>query len=273
MPVLVERSDDPREVLDRAGRFLGSEPVLHNVILTLLHARVAHPEPGRYWIAADGDDVVGVVFQSPLDFPATLTPMAQAAVEAAVDAVATDGVALPGVGAEAGTAARFAGAWTERHRTGATPFNGQRIYELAELHAPSRVGGGLRQAVTRDRDLLLGWIRAFEDEAGDGYMRIEVVKRRLAAGQFWFWDHDGPASVAAHSRPVEGVVRIGPVYTPPQRRRCGYAGACVAALSGRIIDGGHRAILYTDLSNPVSNSVYRRIGYRAAAEVLRYRFE
>jgi predicted GNAT family acetyltransferase len=32
-------------------------------------------------------------------------------------------------------------------------------------------------------------------------------------------------------------------------------------------------MLYTDLANPTSNSIYRRIGYRAVAEVLRYGFE
>jgi len=38
-------------------------------------------------------------------------------------------------------------------------------------------------------------------------------------------------------------------------------------------DAGFRCILYTDLANPTSNSIYRRIGYRAVAEGLRYRFE
>jgi predicted GNAT family acetyltransferase len=32
-------------------------------------------------------------------------------------------------------------------------------------------------------------------------------------------------------------------------------------------------MLYTDLANAVSNSIYRRLGYRAVAEVLRYRFD
>ena len=38
-------------------------------------------------------------------------------------------------------------------------------------------------------------------------------------------------------------------------------------------EAGHRCILHTDLGNPTSNSVYRRIGYRCVAEGLRYRFE
>ena len=45
-------TDDPARVIDRAGAFLMTEPCLHNVILTLLHARTVHPVPGRYWVAS-----------------------------------------------------------------------------------------------------------------------------------------------------------------------------------------------------------------------------
>ena len=79
-------------------------------------------------------------------------------------------------------------------------------------------------------------------------------------------------SVAANSEPVEGVVRIQAVYTPPEKRNRGYAGACVADLSKRMLEERYRCILYTDLGNPTSNSVYRRVGYRAVAEALRYHF-
>jgi hypothetical protein len=70
-------SEDPAFVLRRAGVFLASQPVLHNLILSILHARVAQGDPGHYWIAIQRDDVVGIVVQSPLTFPATLTPMEQ----------------------------------------------------------------------------------------------------------------------------------------------------------------------------------------------------
>ncbi|PYU44730.1 MAG: GNAT family N-acetyltransferase, partial [Acidobacteria bacterium] len=57
------------------------------------------------------------------------------------------------------------------------------------------------------------------------------------------------------------------------KRKYGYAAACVHALSKHLRDGGYRCILYTDLGNPTSNSIYRRIGYKAVAEALRYRFD
>ena len=51
-----------------------------------------------------------------------------------------------------------------------------------------------------------------------------------------------------------------------------YAGACVAALSARVLAAGQRCILSTDRANPTSNAVYRRLGYRAVSEGLRYEF-
>ena len=274
MAVKVTFGDDPARVLTEAGAFLASEPVLHNVIFTLLHERVAHHEPGRYWLAKDGDAVVGVVFQSPLSFAATLTPMAPGVVAVMVDEISDAGVALPGVIGEAATAAHFAGQWTERHKSAAVPFQGQRLYELLGAQERAAVSGHLRNAVSDDRDLVVEWMRRFQADIGErGSDPESLVDSRLPAGRFWLWDDGEPVSLAANSEPVEGVVRVQAAYTPPERRNRGYAGACVGDLSRRIRDGGYRCILYTDLGNPISNSVFRRIGFRAVAEALRYRFE
>jgi hypothetical protein len=58
--------------------------------------------------------------------------MEPAVVEAVVDAVA-DAAKLPGVNGEAGTAAGFAGQWTERCKSAAVPVQGLRLYELQDL--------------------------------------------------------------------------------------------------------------------------------------------
>ena len=220
--------EDPGRVLLEAKAFLASDPVLHDLILTLLHARVAYPEPGRYWLAGDG---------------------------------------------EAAMAARFAGQWTERQGSAAFPVEGQRIYELARVPLVTPVDGRMRKASIDDRNLVLAWMRGFYADIGQEAESFEpIVERRPGAGYYWLWEDGGPASMAAHSEPVEGMVRVQAVYTPPERRNRGYAGACVADLSRRMLEEGYRCMLYTDLGNPTSNSVYRRIGYRAVAEGLRYRF-
>lgn len=80
--------------------------------------------------------------------------------------------------------------------------------------------------------------------------------------------------MAANNYPVAGVVRIGPVFTPPELRGRGYAGVAVAELSRRLLHAGNRAcMLYTDLANPTSNSVYQRIGYRPVLDAQQLDFE
>ena len=274
MAVEVVFGEDPGWALYEAGKFLASDPVQHNLILTLLHTRVAYPEPGRYWVVRDGGAVVGVAFQSPLDFFASFTPMGPEAVAALVETMVEAGVNLPGGNGEAATAARFAGQWTERQGSAAFPVEGHRIYELQGTPQETTAGGRMRKASLDELEPVLTWMRDFFADIGEDVRDLEpMLKRRLQAGQFWLWEYGGPVSMAANSEPVEGVVRLQAVYTPPDKRNRGYAGACVAGLSGRLQKAGYRCILYTDLGNPTSNSVYRRIGYRAVSEGLRYRFE
>lgn len=271
MPISVDFTDDAGRVLAEARAFLAAEPVLHNVILTLLTERAAVPQDGRYWVAKDGGDVVGVVFQSPLTFSCTLPCMEPDVIVALVDAIAEAGIALPGAFGEVSTVARFAGQWTERKKSGATPVGGQRIYEIERVEVEAKAPGRLRAATAADRELVVSWLMAFADELDEPASNPgpSVATRR----PYWLWDDGKAVSVASTSPPVEGVVRVGPVYTPPEQRRRGYAEACVAEVSKQVLDAGHRCILYTDLANPTSNSIYRRIGYRAVAEVLRYRFD
>jgi predicted GNAT family acetyltransferase len=269
--ITVTQYEDPAVVLSIAGDFLLSKPVLHNVILTLLHARIENPQPGRYWVAENEGHVAGLVFQSPQTYHATLTPMPSAVVAAMVNAIAASVESLPGINGEAATTASFAGQWTERRKSAAVPFQGMRLYELTTLDATPSAEGELRWATSADRDLMREWVGAFQEEvetpADDLVQRVDGwLARRLMA----LWDYDGAKSLAVHTPAAGGVHRIMCVYTPPEFRKQGYAEACVYRLSESLLAEGCRCALYTDLGNPTSNSIYRRIGYRAIAEILRY---
>ena len=80
--------------------------------------------------------------------------------------------------------------------------------------------------------------------------------------------------MAAVGGPTPNGDRISWVYTPPALRGRGYASACVAALSQRLLDSGRRfCFLYTDLANPTANKLYQRIGYRQVIDASIYHFE
>lgn len=265
------------EILEATGPFLVSDPVRHNVVLTVLQERAHHPEPGHYWWVTQDDRVVGVALQSPAGHPASITPMDPDALEVTVPAVASTLPTLPGVIGEAGPAARFAGRWSELTGAGAIPDEGQRLYRLGRLRAPKDVRGRLRSAGPDELATIMDFWHGLAADTGlpaPGEGGAGLISRRIAQGEIWIWDVDGlVASMARLSAPAAGTVRVGFVYTPAEHRRNGYAAASVAALSAHArSQGAAECVLYTQLSNRTSNGIYRTIGYEAVAEVLSYRF-
>ena len=286
MGIEVFFSDDASWVLNEASVFLISEPVHHNNILTLLHTRIEDCGPGRYWVAKDNKEVVGVVVQSPLNSRAIVTPMESEIVGIVVDTISDVNIALPGIAGEAATAACFAGQWAERQKSAVFPFLGLRLYEVDEVQESSSVRGHFRPAVVDDRELLIDWVTnylvdigAYAPTSDDKELETRkinsahTVDKHLSSGHLWLWEDTKPVSMAARTTAVAGVVRVYFVYTPPENRNRGYAGACAGKISKQIRDEGNRCILYTDLGNPISNAIYLRIGYRAVAEAIQYRFE
>jgi predicted GNAT family acetyltransferase len=80
--------------------------------------------------------------------------------------------------------------------------------------------------------------------------------------------------MAGRTRPAAGVVRIGPVYTPPEQRRRGYGGAVTVAVTQAALgDGAASVVLFTNLANPTSNALYVRLGYRPVSDRLQLNFE
>jgi predicted GNAT family acetyltransferase len=174
---------------------------------------------------------------------------------------------------DASTAALFAGCWAEVRKVGAQPDEGQRLYELGTLTMPDTVDGELRRARADDDELVASWIERFAAETDTLPTPLATMRRRIDAGLVWIWTHDEPVAMASFTRPVAGVARIGAVYTPTEHRRHGYAAACTAAVSQAALDAGaDRCILYTQLSNPQSNAIYRRLGYRPVQELIHYAF-
>ncbi len=278
MSIAVLASADPRLVIGQAGDLLASDPVGYNAVGTRLADAIRYGEPGRYWIGLLDGLPAGVAVQQPADGPLALAPMPAELVAFIAEAVEAgtvdiDGAALPGVFGPAGTASRFAEVWAERRQVAATLTSTERIYEVRDLRFPAGVDGRLRPAADANRELLLSWLPGFEAGAdwADSDPAAIFVTRRLAAGDVWIWVDGGPVSMAARTEVVAGVSRIQAVSTPPEYRARGYASAGVAALSASVLAQGLRCVLTANVDNSVANSVYRRLGYRAVSDVLRYR--
>ena len=270
----VHSTSDPAVALDVGGPFLLTQPEHNSIALSTLSERAAHSEEGRYWWACLGGEVVAFAMHSSKGFRAVVAPAEPPAVAALVDGMAEEGPDLPGVMGDAATAAAFAGRWAEVRIVPARPVEALRLHRIHAVRHPEGVPGVLRLAVPAERPVLLEWAAAFlRDTELDALDPAQVVDRRMGAGRLWLWDVDGdPVSMAGLSAPAGGVARVGFVYTSPEQRRRGFAAACVAAVSERVLAEGAGCILHTQLHNPTSNGVYRRLGYVPVAEILLYRF-
>ncbi len=121
----------------------------------------------------------------------------------------------------------------------------------------------------------MAWAAAFSEEAVGEPPSANLRERttdRIRSGGLFLWDDDGPVSMAATTRPTASGISIGAVYTPPEHRNRGYATSCVAGLCEQLLLAYKFCVLYTDLSNPTSNAIYKAIGFREYCDSVQYSF-
>ncbi|MFI5520283.1 GNAT family N-acetyltransferase [Streptomyces platensis] len=270
---------DPAVYGAAAGAFLRSRPTAHTVLLSVasrLRALGADAygddAPLFGWWRPDGRAAVGAAFVWTPPRPVLLSPMPDEAAGPLVAALAAEGVRVPGVNGRRAVAEAVAAAWQRRHGGPVTLTGRRRLYRLGELTPPAPAPPGTaRPATPADRELLLDWFTAFAAETGGSPPRdARAVDDRIAGGRCLLWETAGrPVSLAGRTPTLSGMTRITPVYTPPELRGRGYAGAATAAISGAAREsGGPELLLFTDLTNPTSNALYQRLGYRPVEDHL-----
>lgn len=274
-------TDDVDEFLAATGDWLRRRPVEHSVILTSLESRRSGRNsltapPLLAWAADDGGEPVGAFMHTP-PFPSgAVAVMPEEAARALAAYVRGLGHELGGVGGLVDPARAFAAEWVAADGGTVTEVMGQGLYAVRAPAPPAGVPGRLRLACPDDVELAAAWAEGFVVEAGVHRPPDlpDTIAARVGAGLLSLWEVGGRAvSMAGDSEVVAGVARISWVWTPPEHRRHGYAGACVAGLSQRILDDGADAVmLYTDLANPTSNAVYQRVGYRRVGDAVQLAF-
>ena len=273
---------DVSRYLSAAGAFLHARAAENTVLLTAAESVRARgvnafgdqPPLFGWWAGPDGT-VAGAFIHTP-PYPAALSRLPAGAAAALARDLAAAGRNPPGVNADAETGPAFASAWQARTGCEVTLDRRMRLYRLAALSPPDPLPPGTaRTAGPADRELLLDWVTAFGYEVGDLVAGPErTVSDRLSYGGLTLWQTGGqPVSMAGLTRQVACQVRVGPVYTPPQFRGCGFAAAVTAAVSAAALAAGAaEVVLFTDLANPTSNDLYLRLGYQPVSDHVSLQF-
>lgn len=280
----VHRLDSAEEFLDRCRGFLVEKEAENNLILGLITEQIGWDryDEQRLFVVDAGSGPALAALQTPPHNLVVSTCEQAAALHRLAEAIAAGEMELPGVTGPSDEARAFAQSWTQRLGRGYSELMSQRIFKLAEVRPPAGVDGRLRAAEESDIPTLGAWLEAFSEEAAPDHEPRPAEEVQARAEGFmkhpdrkaYLWDDDGSVSMAAHSGPTPNGIRVSAVYTPPEKRRRGYASACVAALSQRLLDEGRRfCFLYTDLANPTSNHIYTEIGYEPVCDSVMLSFE
>ena len=190
------------------------------------------------------------------------------------------GVVLPGATGPAEVSRAYVEAWARMTDQSFHVITPLRTFKLDKVNPVTGVPGVLRRAHEGDRDQLLAWELAFRREAfPEKQPNLREVERAVdfrlhseISGSF-LWDDGGAVCYVGFGGPTPHGIRIGPVYTPPEKRKCGYASACVAGVSQWLLDNGRKfCFLFTDQRNPTSNHIYQEIGYEPVCDFTEYAF-
>ncbi|MGW0964956.1 GNAT family N-acetyltransferase [Streptomyces sp. NPDC002516] len=277
-------TEDVDDFLARAGDFLRSRPGLHVMQLTWAErvrkrgADAFGSGAPLFGVLERGGEVLATFYRlAPRGFG--LSPLTPEQADSLAARLAALGVSPPGVSADDETAALFAEAW-QRH-TGATPRPREtrlRLYRLGTLTPPEPMPAGRARVLgEQDLDQVMFWCREFAAAVGEevSISAATWADTRFADKRYTLWETpDGtPVSVAGMNPLIGGQIQVDIVYTPAELRGRGYAAAVSAEVSrAALAAGAQDVVLFADLSNPISNAVYQRLGYRRLADWSGYEF-
>jgi predicted GNAT family acetyltransferase len=271
------------DFLARTGAYLAKDEARYGLILGL--AKGVQKFPERYaevhpWFCSIGNGKV--ISAAAMRTPPNMVIVAhfsgdlEAITEKLATAVAASYEAVPGVVGDKELADVFARRWCESHKVKITHTMAQRIYRLDKVNKVPLSPGRFRPATMAEKELVIKWVQAFSIDAMGGGSAPPEKDIMLVIGLGWvfFWEDGKPVSMAHKSRPTDKGMSVSGVYTPPELRSKGYATSCVAELSRDILKSGKKfCMLYTDLANPTSNSIYMKIGYKPVGDSVQHTFE
>ncbi|WP_010097639.1 GNAT family N-acetyltransferase [Ornithinibacillus scapharcae] len=282
MKVLLETSI--KRYLDRVEDLLLQQEVKNNLMLGLLERGRNNigvfSDGARLGIVEDNGEPIYAFMQTPPNkwiFP-KVGHMDEKYIPAIVQFLYQHKYPVPGVIGPDKIASEFIRLWTERKGITAELTMKQMVYRLDKVKIIPDVSGKLIPASEEHLPIAKEWIYQFGLQAN-----VQISKTQAASmaanyiqnQTLHLWEVDGDAvSMANNGRRTRNGATVNGVFTPDIHKRKGYATSIVAAFSQKLLDDGFQFCnLYTDVSNPISNSIYQKIGYYVVGDSVEYIFK
>lgn len=153
------------------------------------------------------------------------------------------------------------------------------IMELRTLNKDISLPKGVfRVAEERDFETLLNWHVNFTQDALGEDKELESFREKLISRledkSIYVFENEEHklVSMAAATRQLVNGVSVSLVYSDRKERGKGYGFAVVYNLSKLYLEKGNKfCTLFVDKKNPISNAVYKKIGYKILEDNYDYR--
>lgn len=282
MKVFLESSI--KRYLDRVEDLLLQQEVNNNLMLGLLERgrnNIGVFSDGiRLGIVEDNGEPVYAFMQTPPN--KWILPNANCTDENCISAIVQflyhHKYPVPGIIGPENLANEFIQLWTKKKGIKAELTMKQKVYQLDEVMINPNPSGTLIPASEEHLPIVRDWIYQFGQQANVAITKpqaISMAANHVQNQSLFLWVvNDEVVSMANNGRRTRNGATINGVFTPDHQKRKGYATNLVAALSQKLLDEGFKFCnLYTDMSNPTSNSIYQKIGYYVVGDSVEYMFD
>jgi len=277
--------EDISDFYDLAYPFLIKKEAENNLLFSILNTLKEDPE--RYGVTKpilieveEDDDIKLISIRTPphnqiLSFSEDLYT-----IDVLIEDFIDKKVEIPGVLGFKVAAEKFTKIWCKKNNLKPHIVRYERIYKLKEFARETLGNRKFIMGTNTHQSLILNWTKDFILEALPETKEAEIknsqnrVRGDIENGKiFLLLDNDTIMSMARKAGKTPNGNLVNLVYTPPHLRRRGFATECVAHLSKQLLDEGNKfCFLFTDLMNPISNSIYQKIGYRPVIDIDQFEF-
>ncbi len=274
----VKRYHDPAEFSGRVMPFLLEDETVNNWAVGYLSdvvKGIRKPDLGKLLMVAVEDEsgrVAGTGVSTGEGL--VISRMAADALSEMVIVLRGENIELPTVCGPRPMVCHFADEWGRLHGLATEARLKMKIMRTERVRAGQSVSGELRLVGVEGSHIVTPWVEQFGRELGMEIADVEDhVRQRIERKRLFVWCDPEPVSMAALAGPTPNGIRVNLVYTPPEFRKRGYARACVAALSQKMLDEGKRFVfLFVDAENPTTMKLYCDIGYGEICDWEDWRF-
>ncbi len=189
------------------------------------------------------------------------------ALEWLIDAIVERNYNIPGILCKDKLAERFAAYYCKKANVSAHKELDMNLMILDKAPRASATPGRLRILSAEDLFFVPYWELQFNTECGLPRQELEDMirkaKRDIDAEKHYIWEDRVPVSQAVNGRNTVNGGGVNGGYTPPVYRGRGDSTACVGAVCRKMFGQGKQfCCLFADKEKPVSNKVYKNIGFQ-----------